>query len=112
MTFCVFLHGRFCLGEAVYSFSISLLYQIGREIRMKSLILLRSHNINLERVTLIFDCNSLQVFFNFCEFRNNREGIIHFLFCPRKKRASVGYIYCKICNNSYRFCTAINMANL
>ena len=89
-----------------YIFQISL-YQTGSEIRVKCLIFLCSQSTNLKRVTLIFDWNIFQAFCNFCEFRNNREESIHFLFGSRQKRASVGYIYCKICSKSYRFYTAI-----
>jgi hypothetical protein len=68
--------------------------------------------MNLKIVTFQFDSNILQLFFNFCEFRNNREELIHFLFGPRQKRTSVRYMYCKICNDSYRFYTAIIMTKL
>jgi hypothetical protein len=52
------------------------------------------------------------VFLTFGTFRNTREELIHFPFGPTQNRPSVLYIYCTICNNSYRVYIAVIMTVL
>jgi hypothetical protein len=65
MTFSVFfffLMEGFTWVKYLILLSISLPYKIGREIRMKTLLFLRSWKFNFTWVTFQFDLNIFQIF--------------------------------------------------